>query len=531
MGKAQKNEIGAFGMSNSNGSQGKLSAAAVIDIGSSDIRMKIAQNHKGKYTEIESLTQPATLGRDTFGMGRIGFSAAEKCCETLKNYIKAASEYGVSQIKVIATSSIREAKNRDYILDQIRLKTGHNVTVLDPQEEKYLVYRQIVQELPKNYKSSSLLAHIGSGDFGVAVLENENITYTQDLKLGSLRINEMFEGLSEYSKGYHQVVREYLESHTGGLVRFLPQQGIANFVAVGRDIVTIAKLCGAERPAGYFKIDKQRFNALFDEIKGKSPEMIASYYHLPEEQSGLLLPAMCIYGHLLGLTKADALLTADFRLDDCVMSELLFPSESEETDKSLEESAIISAKKIAERFWSDGVHTKSLELFSMRIFDKMKKKFRLSSRERLLLRIAIILHDCGAFVNAKSSYRSTHAIISRLEIIGLSLIETELIASIAFYHNRDISDFNSGPYIYLSPEEKVMVSKLAAIMRLADSLNRSHAQKFSDIEVKLGDEGLVITIASQKNTELEQWSFMEKKEFYEEVFGISASLKVRNIEG
>ena len=110
---------------------------------------------------------------------------------------------------------------------------------------------------------------------------------------------------------------------------------------------------------------------------------------------------------------------------------------------------------------------------------------------------------------------------------SLGLRETELVASIALYHSRILPTPEQENYRMLSRTERVTVSKLAAILRLADALDRSHGQKVRDYEVKLSDGALTLTAVSDRNMELEEWSFNEKGRFFEDVYGVEAVFKAK----
>ena len=91
----------------------KIELAAVIDIGSGELRLKTAQFSKTRIKYLESLTYPLSLGRDTFNTGKIGFDKVEKACDIICNFMIIIREYGITNIRVVATTAVREATNMD----------------------------------------------------------------------------------------------------------------------------------------------------------------------------------------------------------------------------------------------------------------------------------------------------------------------------------------------------------------------------------------------------------------------------------
>lgn len=506
----------------------KNKSAAVINIESNDITLIVGQMAKGQIHILETLTYPLSIGRDTFNTGKISFEKADKACAIIKNFLQVSLEFGVSAVKVVATSAIREASNKEYVLDQIRLKTGVSVDVIDNHEEKFYIYKLMYSMLDKELKSSAMMVHIGSGNLGISILEKEKIPYIQNISIGSMRLSELFENIQDYSREFHLVVEEYLESFTDSIEKFIPEN-IQNFIATGSDISVIGDLCDAEKNGQIIYITKESFYKLFDEVKHKSINRIIDDYKITLDQAELLLPAMCMYSNLFSFTQAEFIISPIVSLADAFLAELLIPASFSELNKEFYKSTILSAKFFAKKFQCSEAHYSKAENFALKIFDKIKKIHGLGVRERLLLQTAAILHDIGKFINIKSHYRHSFNIILGLDIIGLSLRDTEIIANIALYHSRFVPNLEHPNYKNLSFEDRVTVSKLTAILRIADSLDRSHEQKFSEIDVKLNEDELLITIQTDRNIELEQWSFCDKGAFFEEVFGIKATLKQKRV--
>ena len=506
-----------------------MKISSVIDIGSNEIRLKIAQNVKGKFSLLESLSYPISLGRDTFNNEKISFEKADKVCEILKNYSQVSKEYGCDKIRVIATSAVREANNKDYILDQLRIKTGMNVEVIDNLDEKYYIYRLMLKSLPKEIIQSAMMAYIGSGNLGVSIVENEKIPLIQNIKIGSLRLSELFEDIQDYSREFYLVVEEYVETFTGEISEILTVAP-KHFVASGNEIAIISELCNAEEKNGLHYIHKNIFDALYNNIKSKTVDTIMNEYNISNEQAELLLPAMSIFNTLLKFSEADTIIAPVYsQLMDSILFEMLYPEESAKLNKSFYKNTALSSRVYAQKFGCDKEHYKRVEKFAFNIFDRIKKIHGLSSKERILLQAAAILHDCGKIVSIRAHYKNSYNIIRSVDIVGLNVRDLEIVACISYYHSRLVPSLNDSVYMSLSEADRVIVSKLASILRIADALDRSHTQKFDDIEVKLENDLLVISIATEKNIDLEEWAFKEKGMFFEEVFGIKAKLKKKKV--
>ena len=155
---------------------------AVIDIGTSSIRMAIAEiNYKGQVRTLETLAQAVNLGKDTFTNGRINKSTIEDCVRVLQRYGQILKQYQVdleNRVRAIATSAVREAENRLAFLDRIYIATGIHVAPLDAAEVNRITYMGIQPYLTKEptlSEAKTLITEIGSGSTEVLFVLGDQV--------------------------------------------------------------------------------------------------------------------------------------------------------------------------------------------------------------------------------------------------------------------------------------------------------------------------------------------------------------------
>ena len=189
---------------------------------------------------------------------------------------------------------------------------------------------------------------------------------------------------------------------------------------------------------------------------------------------------------------------------------------------------------MAKRYRCHGAHVREVARSAEMIFDATKKYHGLGARERLLLKIAATLHDCGKFVSITRGSESSYQIIMDTEIIGISHLEREVVANIVRYNIQEyaydevILESDLSQYAGLGTSRReltILIAKLTAILRLANSMDRSHRQKLSDSRIAVRNGSLVITTDCPESIVLEQYSFDQKADFFEEVFGIRPVLR------
>lgn len=501
-------------------------SAAVIEIASNELRFKAAERKGDGIKIIDVLNYPLSLGKDTFHWGKISFESISKTADIINGFKQVAREYDIDNIKTIATTAVREAINKEYMLDQIKVRTGLDLYVADDSQEKNLINTLMFNILPKEHTQASVMVHLGSGNIAISLIENSCISHTQSIKIGGLRLSEMFEmvGVEKYSS----VVREYMRQFLYKIVSFLPKK-IKSVILTGYDVELISGLCKGKAVGPIIEIARSDFSVIYKQIKEKSPSELAESLGVPVDKQEILLPALLIYNRLLKYADTDKMVAVPITAGDALLWECLQPERYSELKKNYEASAIMAASNIAKRFDLDLSHLAKIEECALMIFDKLKKVHGLDKRERFLLQMAVRLHNVGKFINPKQHYIHSYHIINGLDIVGINDDEKRIVAACALYHGSVLPSTKYYEYKGLSTESRVLVSKLCAILRLAIAVCSGHGDKYSDINVRLKDNELIIVLVTYKDIELEKWSFNSKSEFFADVYGIKPVLRKRSV--
>jgi exopolyphosphatase/guanosine-5'-triphosphate,3'-diphosphate pyrophosphatase len=176
---------------------------------------------------------------------------------------------------------------------------------------------------------------------------------------------------------------------------------------------------------------------------------------------------------------------------------------------------------------SYGEHIQYVDEISEMLLNKLSKTNKFTEKEVLCLKIAVILHNIGKYINPDKHYINSNYIINNTDIIGLSENDRKLIGLIVKYQSYLLPSEKDEEYAGLSVVEKISVSKLAAIMRIADALDKNYKQKFKSIKIKSKKKNIIIEVESKSNAYIEQIKFNEYKDFFKEVFGIDIELVIK----
>jgi len=161
----------------------------------------------------------------------------------------------------------------------------------------------------------------------------------------------------------------------------------------------------------------------------------------------------------------------------------------------------------------------------VRLFDELKTEQRMTETHRLYLEVAALLHDIGLYVGSRSHHKHSYYLISSSELFGLRGRELELIANIARYHRRAMPQRSHVPYISLDRDERMIVSKLSAILRVANALDKDHLQKSMDLKISREGDQLVLTALNVSDLTMGRLALASRSDFFTEVFGKKVILR------
>jgi exopolyphosphatase/guanosine-5'-triphosphate,3'-diphosphate pyrophosphatase len=196
--------------------------------------------------------------------------------------------------------------------------------------------------------------------------------------------------------------------------------------------------------------------------------------------------------------------------------------------KEFVQQIIHSAIETGRKYQFDEHHAVSTADLSIKLFKALVKEHGLSPMYELHLRVATLLHDIGSFINVRAHHKHSMYIIQNSELFGLSKSDLTIIALIARYHRHSTPKPEHDIYRLLTREQRLVVVKLAAILRIADALDRCDSNRIRSLECMVSEEGLIISISGIDDFSLEQYSIRSKGSLFEDVYGLNIILRKKN---
>ncbi len=510
-------------------SEKKASAVpvAAIEIGSTGIRLLIASiDESGSVKVVDKAGKPSRIGRDVFTSGTISREAIRESVAVLLAFRELLHGYAISpdQVRVIATSALREAANRDTFLDRVQLQTGFRIRVVEDIEENHLMYLAVQQALQDERKflskANAMILEVGGGTTEIMLLKRGKMVSSHSLHIGTLRLEEQMREAGA-SKEY---LREYLESHIKNacdlMAEDMPLETVKSFIVVGSDARLAAYYVSGKSYDEYSLLEREGFLSFAASVAAMSTEELIATYHLPWSEAEGLAPGLIIESLFLARTGAEELIIPKVSIREGILladARGLDPAVEEELRRQI----VASAQALGKRFHYDEAHARNVAYSSLQIFDAMTEDHGMKHHERLLLETAATLHDIGTYVRASGHHRHGEYIVSNSEIFGLNRSDINIISNVVRYHRRTPPSPTHVNYISLPREDRTVVMKLSAILRVADAMDRNHTGRMSDARFEKNGERFVIRSARNLDFSLERLSLADKGDLFEDVFGLS----------
>lgn len=505
---------------------------AAIDIGSYELAMKIFEiSRKGGIHAIDYIRHSIDLGSDTYNYGKISYDRVDELCSVLTEFAQIMKTYKVEDYIAYGTSAIRETDNMIIVLEQLRNRAGINIEVLSNSEQRFLDYKSIAskgEEFRKIIEKGTVIVDIGGGSIQLSLFDKDTLITTQNMRLGVLRMREKLLRLAPKTNHYEELIDDMVYHP---LVQFkkmyLKDREIKNIIVVD-DYVSAAmqrkEICGEK--TGY--LSKDEYFTILDKLMKLGARDIAKKLEVSEENTSLLFHSAIFVKNILEILDAELLWAPGVSLCDGIAYEYAEKNALIKLEHDFEKDILACSLNLSKRYAVSKKRSELIEDIALTIFDSMKRVHGLGKRERLLLQMAAQLNDCGKYISLMNVGECSYSIIMATEIIGLSHLEREMVASIVKYCRVDFAYYETlSKETTLDKLSYLIITKLTAILRIAAGLDRSHKRRFQNVQARLKDSELIITTDTLEDITFEKGLIHNKAALFEEVFSIRIVIKQR----
>lgn len=499
---------------------------AAIDIGSNSIHMIIvAPDATGSMGVIDREKEMVRLGRSALGKGKLSRRAIRDGLETLVKMTTLARLKGAGQAVAVATSAVREASNGQEFLERVKAQTGLDVQLLSGEQEGRLIHRAVREVVDLDH-GRTVVIDIGGGSTEWIAAQDGEITTIHSLPLGSLRLAGWLAGRAPKASALPQLreqIAAELGRHFSGATG-APGDEAADLVVATSGTAGCAadladRLAGRERSMGrgLRQIEAAELSRVIGHLSSLSHAEIAELPEVGAPRSESILPGAILLEELLARAGVDSFYVSDRALREGLVLEAVgrpVPEDSRQPELRRRQ-----VERLAQRAPSVWVHHQQTARLAVRLFDLTVFLHGLGQREREWLEHAALLHDLGYVIAYRKHHEHSYYLISNAGLDAFDSQEVEIIAHVARFHRAGRPKKKKHPtYAALEKWQRKTVKKLAAILRIADALDRTHASRVDEVYCSGGKRKVKFEVISDYDVAIEMETVRERAALFERVF-------------
>jgi exopolyphosphatase / guanosine-5'-triphosphate,3'-diphosphate pyrophosphatase len=496
-----------------------------LHIGACSVSMMVAERAEdGSIIPIDFLEQPAPVARDIFRAGSVTPSTTERVVSIIKGYQKSLAELGLDPhavTRAVATNILSEADNHETVMNRIRIACGLRIGTIDDGEMTRLIYlktRRRLQHLPAMRKDTTLVLHVGPGNTRALLFQNGLITRYTSYRMGTNRTREAVDGSHAEGTAMLRVIREHAYGNLAQIRFDFSDVTIDGLVVIGYEVQSVAASLTKASQACSIKA----FRQFTTEVSGVSDVELVKRFQLDYQTAEALLPALEINLAIAETLKLREIHIPNSEYEQGLLHDLLV---SREHSGAFAEEVLRSARILAERYQSDPSHGEHVGNLCHRFFESLAELHQLTPHDALLLQVAAILHEVGTYVSPRAHHKHSEYIILNSEVFGLDRLDVTIVALVARYHRHSGPKLDHPSYAALQTDDRIRVSKLAALLRVADALERTHVQRVSDLEIRQESGKLRLRLPGLANADVERLAMASKADLFEQVFGLGVVIE------
>ena len=486
---------------------------AAIDIGTNSIHMVIAQSTSVTGFEVvEREREVVQIGRGSWSGGRLKPDAIRRTTDALSRFVQLARGMQTDRILCTATAAVRESRNGGDFLRVARQVAGVTPRVIPGEEEGRLIYLAVRRAIQLD-EDPALMIDIGGGSMQLVVGNKEKLLLATGASLGALRLREtILESDPPTNRELRELRRTVRKRARAALEKVLEREPVSFYGSSGSIHALAQAVSWEETGAGIEHINGhllplEGLQRLTRKLARMTESERAALRGLDPKRAEIILPGAVVLQHVLEEVEAEGITISDFGVREGLVIDYLDRHAEEITalDK-VEDVRLRSVYGLVRKFHDDERHLRHVATLSLALFDGLEREHGLGSDSRDLLHYAALLHDVGEAIGHDSHAEHSRYVILNGNLRGLSAEHLAMVANVARYHGTRRPKKSDEYFRRLPKEQRRAVRWLAALLRIAEGLDRSHYQLVKGLQIRRGSKSLTISVTARGDAQLEHWA-------------------------
>ena len=485
---------------------------AAIDIGTNSIHMIVVQVRPDlSFEVVDREKDMVRLGAGGLDGRSLTPSAMTGALHTLAKFKRLADSHKVDEIIAAATSATREADNGGDFIAQVGRETGIKIKVISGTEEARLIHLAAAYGVDVG-SSPAVVVDIGGGSVEVTLGTAAHLTLGRSFKTGVIRLTERFVRTDPLARQDQRRLVKFIGKEMGTYLDQLAGRGFERLIGTSGTILSLGTMAVAESGEVPEDVRNRR-------VPAKALRRLQKRLVEADISERLRIPGMdprradlSVAGAVLFDTIVRRLGAQEFTLCDLALREGLvldYIRRNSARIRKVERYPDVRRRSIVELgercgYWPE--HAQQVARLALKIFDQTRSVHGLSDTEREWLEYGALLHDVGVHISYERHHRHSYYLIKNGDLRGFAPQEIEVMALIARYHRQATPKKSHDGYGDLRGSLRRTVRVLSAMVRLAEGLDRSHAQALSGLDIYPRADDYLVRLRTTGDAELELWA-------------------------
>lgn len=498
-----------------------------LDLGTNSFCLLVVEAQAdGTFVPVLKDKEVLRLGDDVARLGRISDERVADAVGAVRRLNALAASAGIDELHAKGTSALREADNGAEIVDRIEAEAGVVVDVISGRDEARLIFGAVRSSVVLD-PAPALCLDLGGGSLELMVGDASRLAWATSVRLGAARLTGEIVESDPPTPDDVRRLRLRVQRVLGAVaadVRALEPRMLVVSSGSLCDQVRMAAARGAADEAPPSSVNQCRVGA--DQLAAVREEVLTLPFAARRRLAGIeprradLAPAAAVVLQVaLEMFGFDAVTASEWGLREGIVLEAIGAHDA--ADWSGDPRAIrgASVRDLARRCRWDEQHSTQVARLATSLFEQTRSLHTLGDEDRELLECAALLHDIGEHVAVDSHHKHSAYLVEHGRLRGFAPHEVDALASLVRFHRRGEPKGSYPPFGRLGSDDRQRVRTLAALLRVADGLDRSHAEVVKSADVEVEDDRVVLHVHADGDAELELWGVRRKRDLFERVFG------------
>lgn len=467
----------------------------VVDIGSNTIRLCLyTEKRAGRFKEIANMKVTARLRGYFDQAGNLSSDGIKLLIKALTSFEDIIKHHQVNKVIAVATAAIRQAKNRDEVLQLIRQQTDINVRLLSEDEEAYF---GLLAVLNSTSFTEGITVDIGGGSTEVTYFHNRNLVHSHSFPFGSLSLKQRFiKGKTPTDQELH-----HLQAFLAEQISSLPwlKGRKVPIIGIGGSARNMGKVDQAmcQYPLDglhLYEMNSARIEMVLAHLRPLSFDLLQKVEGLSKERADTIIPALEVFNILMFTVQAPTFIISRKGLRDGLFLEEVMRSYETSIYPNVIEEGLF---ELANDYEIDQEHVLHVTKVAAMILKELEKNdvVHYKSQEVKDMKRAAHVFYLGEYINGESASQHTFYLLANKELDGLSHRDRLKLALIASFKSKSTFKQYIKPFReWFTPEEQSICMLSGAILKLAYGLHSSKRDLVESILIDQTRTGLFMEI-------------------------------------